>query len=98
MTTEDMEETVMGCCGAVVWLPRTFMNDHRKSGDTFYCPNGHACHFKETTEQRLEKELASAKSSLADKSAKIEKLKDGRCPFCYKTVANLSGHIQRMHA
>jgi DNA repair exonuclease SbcCD ATPase subunit len=98
VTTQDMEEIVFGCCGAVVWLTNSFMVEKRKTGDTFYCPNGHARHFKETTAEKLQRELDQKESALADKEAKLAKLKDGKCPFCWKTVKELSGHIKRSHS
>lgn len=96
-TLEDMEEVVMGCCGAIVWLQKKFMADKRETGDTFYCPNGHGRHFKKTRAERLQEELDGVRKTLADKTAKLEGVKAGKCPWCWRTVKNLNAHIARRH-
>jgi hypothetical protein len=96
-TIEDMEELVFSCCGAVAWLPRTFLRDKRETGEKFFCPNGHNRVFKETRGDRLQKELDESKKRLAAKELKIQGLTEGKCPFCWKTVKDLSGHIERNH-
>ena len=98
MELEDMEEIIFGCCGATAWYPRNFMVDHRKTGESFYCPNGHSRVFRETTADRLQKELDATKKSLEQKSQKLQALKSGDCPFCWKTgLKDVSEHIKRMH-
>ena len=62
MKLEEMEEIIFGCCGVPVWLPKAFMEDKRRTKDTFYCPNGHSRSFKESTAERLQKELDTAKN------------------------------------
>lgn len=99
MTIEDMEEIVFGCCGSVVWLPKNLLEDKRKTGEPFYCPNGHSRRFKETTSERLQKELDAARKEISDfsKTSWLTELKTGKCPWCWKTVKDLSGHIERKH-
>lgn len=97
MTIEDMEEIVLSCCGVVVWFPKNLMKQKREDGETFYCPNGHSQCFRETTSGKLQKRLDAVNRDFADKEAKLQNLKNGKCPFCWKTVKNLSGHIDRMH-
>jgi hypothetical protein len=97
MKLEEMEEMVFGCCGTVVWLPRDFLDDKRKTGRSFYCPNGHVRVYKETTANRLQRELEITKKKLESQDSTISSLKSGKCPFCWKTVKDLSGHISRCH-
>lgn len=97
-TTEDMEELVMGCCGAVVWFPKNFLKQRREDGQNFYCPSGHARAFVKTKSDRLQEELTEARRSLQAKTEQLSSLKSGKCPFCWKTVKNLSAHIERMHS
>ncbi len=97
MKLEDMEEIVFGCCGVPVWLPNKFLDDKRKTKDTFYCPNGHSRSFVESTADRLQKELNTAKNDLESKNRMIADLKTGKCPFCWKTLKDLSAHINREH-
>lgn len=96
-TIEDMEEIVFGCCGAVVWLPKNLLAEKRKTGESFYCPNGHSRCYRETTADKLLKELDAAKKDLAEKNQKIQNIKSGSCPFCRKTVKDISSHIERRH-
>ena len=96
-TIEDMEELVFGCSAAPVWLPKNMLEDKRKTGDTFYCPNGHGRHFKETTAEKLQRKLDATEKVLSEKSQKLEGVKRGKCPFCWKTLKNLSEHIERFH-
>ena len=93
----NMEELTMGCCGVTVWYPVNFLKDKRETKDTFYCPNGHARSYRTSELERLQKEMDQIRADRDDKQAKLEKLKLGRCPFCWKTVKNLSGHISRKH-
>ncbi len=97
MESGDMEEIVFGCCGVPVWLPKNFVNDKRNTKDSFYCPNGHSRSFMESTADRLQRELNAAKKDVENKNEKLEKLKTGKCPFCWKTVKDLSAHINRVH-
>jgi hypothetical protein len=97
MKIEDMEEIVFGCCGVPVWLPKNFLDDKRKTKDSFYCPNGHSRSYVESTADRLQKELNIAKSDLESKNRKIADLKTGKCPFCWRTLKDLSAHINRCH-
>ena len=93
----DMVEMVLGCCGVVVWYPKNFVEDKRNTKATFYCPNGHARSYAESTEERLQKRLDAANSELAATKGRIEKLKEGKCPFCWRTVKDLSSHLKRRH-
>ena len=90
MTLEDMEEIVFGCCGAVAWFPAAFLRQKRENKERFYCPNGHPRAYHTSTTDQLRGELDATKKALAD-------LKAGKCPYCWKTVKDLSFHIERWH-
>jgi len=46
-------------CGVVFTMPSSLMHVHRTDGSSFYCPNGHAQHYTQTTEEKLK--IAEAK-------------------------------------
>ena len=49
-------------CGAVFAIPAVWVEQLRKEGGTFYCPNGHSLVFPKDTEvDRLKKDLAAEK-------------------------------------
>ena len=97
-TIEHMEVHVCGKCGCESWMLRTFLNDKRKTRENFYCPNGHCRAFVKSTEEILQEKLNAANLSIAANNSQLEKLKTGECPFCCKTVRDLSGHLRRNHA
>lgn len=69
MSTYSKVETLYtyncSSCGLFYGVPESYIDERRKDGKIFYCPNGHSQQFAETVEQRLRKELANTKSSLA---------------------------------
>jgi hypothetical protein len=97
MTTDEMEELTIGCCGVTVWLPKAFLKDKRDTKGTFYCPNGHPRVYQESTAEKLQRELDRKKADLNDSQGKLNRLKEGKCPFCWKTVKNLSSHLKTSH-
>jgi hypothetical protein len=96
-TIEAMEEVVLGCCGVVVWFPKTFLKDRRETGKEFYCPNGHARSYHETTAQKLQRQLDASRKESEQRLEKLVGVKNGKCPFCWKQVKELSAHIERKH-
>lgn len=93
MTTEY---NPLSCCncGVSFALNSDHMRGLRESHKTFYCPNGCSQHYpaqsKSDKVEQLEKRLQAEQS-------RIEELKAGKCPFCWKTVKDLSSHIKRIH-
>lgn len=49
-----------GNCGVDFAIPSRMLEELRATGKDFWCPNGHNRVFRETTEQRLRKQLDSA--------------------------------------
>ena len=79
-------------------LPKRLMNERRETGKEFFCPNGHSRRYVKTASEKLQVELDAAKKLLEAQNGKIASLKTGKCPFCWKTVKNLSSHISIMHS
>jgi uncharacterized Zn-finger protein len=56
-----LEVHLCGKCGVEFAMPQSMRDARRKDGETFYCPNGHPRVFRETTEQKLQRDLESAR-------------------------------------
>lgn len=54
---EWLESVTCGKCGVMWAMPMRFIEARRKDGQTFYCPNGDRRVYRETTEDRLKKDL-----------------------------------------
>ena len=54
-----VEMVVIECgqCGTPFGLTKRFLEEHRETGRTFYCPNGHPRAYHETEVDRLKKRL-----------------------------------------
>jgi hypothetical protein len=52
-----LELTTCASCGIVFALVEVNMKNLRKSGNTFWCPNGHPLTFGETENDRLKEQL-----------------------------------------
>jgi uncharacterized Zn finger protein (UPF0148 family) len=48
-------------CGVEYALPEQLVEQRRRDGGDWYCPNGHSLVFKETAEQKLRRELETAR-------------------------------------
>lgn len=96
-TANEMTRMVCGKCGVEHWIVSDYLDDKRETGETWSCPNGHLRRFAETNSQKLQKELDTAKKDLAAKNSKLEDIKTGKCPWCWRTVKNLNSHIARRH-
>lgn len=57
----DLVRHTCGECGISWAQPAEFANARRADGKTFYCPNGHARVFRESTEEKLRRELEQQK-------------------------------------
>lgn len=92
-----IEYSPLSCCncGVTFALNSDHMRGLRESHKFFYCPNGCSQHYpaQSKTEQldRLKQQLEAERQKLAE-------LKTGKCPFCWRTVKDLSSHIQRRHS
>ncbi len=95
---DQMEVHICGKCGVESWMLIKYLDDKRENKDTFYCPNGHPRAYTKSVSATLREKLAAAERSLAQKTEDLDKLKAGKCPFCWRTLHDLVGHINRRHA
>lgn len=58
--TIDLVTDVCADCGITFGMPDHYMKKRREDGATFYCPNGHALHYKATKVDELKKQLEQA--------------------------------------
>jgi hypothetical protein len=96
MTTQTT--IVCGACGIQFSLPEVRRADLKKSGDTFYCPNGHPRVYKPTEVDELQAKLACAQSDVRnllksnEDAASLYRCPFGDCPhFAFKR------HVMRRH-
>jgi len=52
--------TTCGECGVLFGLSDDFIAERRRTGATWYCPNGHGRVYRDTNEKRLQRELEQA--------------------------------------
>lgn len=60
----DLVATECPRCGCIYAVGANFIQERRRTGITFYCPEGHTASFRETETDRLRKQLAQTTSSL----------------------------------
>lgn len=56
-----MREMRCGECGVIFWAPEFLMAERQRTGQRWYCPNGHCRLYAETDAQKLQKELDAEK-------------------------------------
>lgn len=66
--TLEVEDCIS--CGIEFGLPGRFLDERRKLGTNFYCPNGHAMTFGESETTRLRKQLTQAQDATARAEAR----------------------------
>ena len=74
--TVAMVDMECGECGIPFSVPETFQRERKKSGASWYCPNGHGRVYKETELDRARKMLEDANrrnTELAQRVADSEK-------------------------
>lgn len=99
-----------GSCGIVFGMPETRLVELRLTGDTFYCPNGHARHFTDgETREELKAKIACERERVAlwmDRALEAERLRriadrDRKtCPLCNLTLRGrnrLPDHLLERH-
>lgn len=59
-------------CDVLFGLSRTMYEQRKRDGETFYCPNEHAQHWRETEADRLRKEVERLQQRIARKDEEIE--------------------------
>lgn len=91
---QTLETLECGNCGTLFAVPEGFLDERRKTGATFYCPNGHGRVFRETNEDRLRKQLEHANRTAEIYKASATAARDQREAAERSNVA-LRGHITR---
>lgn len=66
---EPMRELQCGECGIRFAAPEFFMAEKKKTGQVWYCPNGHSRVYLESTETTLRRELEAEKQARAMEAA-----------------------------
>ena len=59
-------------CGVIFGMPKQFYEQRRRSGNEFYCPNGHRLVYTETEVDKLKKELERTKEKLSRERVALE--------------------------
>lgn len=111
--TETMVVVTCVDCGVLFGITESHRDQLIKSGDTFYCPNGHSQIYsrKQNLEQQIkqlntqlkytEKDRDFYKKSLTLQKGQVTKLKkriaNGVCPCCHRSFVSLSQHIKTQH-
>jgi len=62
--TVTLQETVCNACGITFAFPLIRYEEFRRTGKSFYCPNGHGLSFSENEEARLRKQLATEQEQI----------------------------------
>ena len=65
-TTERLKAWRCGKCGIWFGMPEQYIEDRRRDGKSWCCPNGHSRYFTETTEMRLRHQLEQQEATSVD--------------------------------
>lgn len=112
----NREYVVVDCgkdgCSQHFAMSRSFYNETRRTGKSWYCPSGHSLIWKgETTEKKLEAAQARQRhledqlraAEAEAESVRVRLLRDrqrfanGVCPRCNRTFQNVARHMATQH-
>lgn len=74
----DMTEMNCGTCGIDFMVPERWREERKKTGEGWYCPNGHCRVYKETRLQEVERELKQERQRSAMEAASRRSEEQGR--------------------
>jgi predicted RNA-binding Zn-ribbon protein involved in translation (DUF1610 family) len=95
-TEQELEVQVCVSCGITFAAPVLFLNNPRKKGGDFYCPNGHSLSWNGNTElDRLKKELKEKENAIARQIAYSDQIRADR-DHAEKRLAATKGVVTRM--
>lgn len=105
---QTLETIICATCCIAFAVPGRLVEDRRKDGAMFYCPNQHGNTFGEGMNARLRRERDAAimrEQAERDQRAAAElerdKLKkriaNGCCPCCNRNFKHLQQHIKTKH-
>jgi hypothetical protein len=71
----EREHTEMECgeCGIVFYVPEHWREQRQAHGNTFYCPNGHPRVYRESTVDKLRRQLKDATDQVTWHKARADK-------------------------
>ena len=95
------------CC-VTFGVPHRMIDDRRKDGKDFYCPNGHVNNYGRGENARLREERDAAlrreimeqdqrHAAERERDKLKRRIKEGVCPCCKRTFCNLQRHIATKH-
>lgn len=111
--TTDMVAECCCNCGIPFLIPDNYYKMLKRTGVSFYCPNGHGQHYSvgETEAQKLKRQLQQKENELAQATSskiqlenqlnkankKLKQVAAGQCPCCDKTYVHLANHMAKKH-
>ncbi len=108
MFTETMVTMRCGKCWIEWGVPNGWQKERLRTGEDFYCPNGHCRVYRDTEEDQLRKKLerSEERERIARAETQGERLKKekaerklkrvtrGVCPDCNRSFINLKRHMK----
>jgi DUF438 domain-containing protein len=73
-----LETQVCAECGVTFALPARVVSERRKTGNNFYCPNGHSLFFGKSENDRLKEQVSRLEQRLSAKNSEIEMLEQSK--------------------
>ena len=74
--TITLQEATCVSCGIIFAVPEHWLNNKRKSGESFYCPNGHSLSFGKGTDTILREQMQSEKKRYERLEAQLTNARD----------------------
>lgn len=78
MPRTGFDEILCGRCSIAYWVPDFWVDDKRRTGATFYCPNGHPAAWEETEADKLRRERDLLKQRVAQRDDEVRRQRDLR--------------------
>lgn len=109
MAHEMVLETEECCeCGMIFAVTEDFQRRRQSDKRSFTCPNGHSQSYKESPEDRLQKQLEAERRKLSNAQfeliaaeKKVKRLEkraaNGVCPCCHRQFVQMSRHMRTKH-
>jgi hypothetical protein len=90
-----IETTSCGVCGVVFGMPADMLRSRKRTGKTFWCPNGDQIGYSETDADRLRKELEAVKRTRDQLNASWLAARD-QAEAAERKATALRGHNTRL--
>jgi hypothetical protein len=82
-------------CGVAFGMPRSWDEQFRATGQTFYCPAGHSQCYRETNESRLRAQVARLEGQVTAARADRDRAR-ARAAHEERSKAAVRGHLTRI--